>query len=93
MEKILTIKKGIIMTKLYKIQTGEQWTNIELRVNPQENMEITEILSVVTIQSSLPMSFWESISITLINALCFDNTLSNYGETVSKVVPIESNAI
>lgn len=56
-------------------------------------MEITEILSVITIQSSLPMSFWESISITLINALRFDNILSNYSETVSKVVQIESNAI
>lgn len=66
-------------------------------------METTEILSVVTIQSSLPMSLQESISVTLlINVLFFNSILSftpkmtaeeNYSETVSKVVQIESNAI
>lgn len=66
-------------------------------------METTEILSVVTIQSSLPMSVWESISVTLlINVLFFNSILSftpkmtaeeNDSETVSKVVQIESNAI
>lgn len=39
-------------------------SNIELRVKPQENMETTEILFVVTIQSSSPISLWESISVT-----------------------------
>lgn len=66
-------------------------------------METTEILSVVTIQSSLPMSLRESISVTLlINVLFFNSILSftpkmtaeeNYSETVSKVVQIECNAI
>lgn len=66
-------------------------------------METTEILSMVTIQSSLPMSLRESISVTLlINVLFFNSILSftpkvtaeeNYSETVSKVVQIESNAI
>lgn len=65
-------------------------------------METTEILPVLMIQSSLPISFWESISMMLINVLFFDGILSftpkmtaeeNYSETVSKVVQIESNAI
>lgn len=52
------------MTKLHKIQTGsEQWTNTELRVRAQENTEATAGLSVVTIQTGLPMSLWESISV------------------------------
>lgn len=65
-------------------------------------METTEILSVVMIQSSLPISFWESISLTLMNVLFFDSILSftpkmtaeeNYSETVAKVVQTESSAI
>lgn len=65
-------------------------------------MGTTEILTVVMIQSSLPISFSESISVTLIHVLFFDGILSftpkmtaeeNYVETVSKVVQIESNAI
>lgn len=73
-----------------------------MRVNPEENLETTEILSVVMIQSSSPISFQESISVMLINVLFSDGILSftpkmtaeeNYSETVSKVVQLESNAI
>lgn len=60
------------MTKLYTNQTGsEQWTNIELRVSAQENTETTEDLSVVTTQSSLPISFWAIISVTYFLMLSF----------------------
>lgn len=73
-----------------------------MRVNPRENIETTEILSVLMIQSSLPISFWERISLTLMNVLFFDSILSftpkitaeeNYSETVAKFVQIESSVI
>ena len=66
-------------------------------------METAEILSVVMIQSSLPVSFLESISVMLINVLGFFYGIlsftprmtaeENHSETVSKVVQIVSNAI
>lgn len=60
------------MTKLYKIQTGsEPRTRIELRVSAQENTETTEGLSVVTIQISLPIFFWESVSVTYFLVVSF----------------------
>lgn len=70
-KKFLQLKR-INMTKLYKIQTSsEPWTRIELRVSAQENTETTEGLSVVTIQISLHISFWESVSVTYFLVVSF----------------------